>query len=73
VGVPEGKLVLGKHSGRHALNKRCEDLGYQLTREELNVVYERFTAAADRKKGLTDREIAALVDDTLAQRSAAAD
>ncbi len=73
VGVPEGKLVLGKHSGRHALNKRCEDLGYQLTREELNVVYERFTAAADRKKGLTDHEIAALVDDTLAQRSAAAD
>jgi len=73
VGVPEGKLVLGKHSGRHALNKRCEDLGYQLTREELNVVYERFTAAADRKKGLTDREIAALVDETLAQRSAAAD
>ena len=32
VGVPEGKLVLGKHSGRHALKKRCEDLGFALTR-----------------------------------------
>jgi 2-isopropylmalate synthase len=36
VGVPESKLVLGKHSGRHALNKRCQDLGYALTREELD-------------------------------------
>ncbi len=33
VGVPESKLVLGKHSGRHALKKRCEDLGFELTRK----------------------------------------
>ena len=37
--MPESKLVLGKHSGRHALKKRCEDLGFELTREELDAVY----------------------------------
>src|SRR5438067_8404973 len=54
VGVPEGRLVLGKHSGRHALNQRAKDLGFSLTREELDAVYHRFTALADRKKGLMD-------------------
>ena len=61
VGVPETKLVLGKHSGRHALNSRCVDLGFKLTKEELDAVYVRFTAAADRKKGLMDEEIAVIV------------
>ena len=49
VGVPEGKLVLGKHSGRHVLKARCVTLGYTLTREELDITYERFTSLADRK------------------------
>jgi 2-isopropylmalate synthase len=62
VGVPEGKLVLGKHSGRHALNQRAKDLGYELTREELDGLYHRFTAVADhRKKGLMDEEIESLI------------
>ena len=61
VGVPESRLVLGKHSGRHALNNRCQDLGYTLTREELDDLYERFTALADRKKGVLDEEIEALI------------
>ena len=61
VGVPEGKLVLGKHSGRHALKKRTEDLGFQLTQEELDEVYKQFTTAADNKKGLRDSEISKLV------------
>src|SRR6476660_6644223 len=61
VGVPEGKLVLGKHSGRHALNQRCQDLGFTLTKAELDALYVRFTALADRKKGLMDEEIAALI------------
>jgi 2-isopropylmalate synthase len=60
VGVPESRLVLGKHSGRHALAKRCEDLGQPLTKEQLDVMYQRFTAMADRKKGLRNDEIAAL-------------
>jgi 2-isopropylmalate synthase len=62
VGVPESKLVLGKHSGRHALKKRTEDLGYDLSKEELESLYRRFTALADNKKGLLDEEIAALID-----------
>ncbi len=61
VGVPEGKLVLGKHSGRHALLDRCKDLGFSLNKEELDAVYETFIALADRKKGLMDEEIAGLV------------
>jgi 2-isopropylmalate synthase len=60
VGVPESRLVLGKHSGRHALAKRCEDLGCPLTREQLDTMYDRFTALADRKKGLRNDEILAL-------------
>ncbi|MEZ5352195.1 MAG: 2-isopropylmalate synthase [Bryobacteraceae bacterium] len=61
VGVPESRLVLGKHSGRHALNQRCTDLGYQLTREQLDEVYRQFTELADRKKGVRNDEIAALL------------
>ncbi|MFN7992472.1 MAG: 2-isopropylmalate synthase [Bryobacteraceae bacterium] len=61
VGVPESKLVLGKHSGRHALKKRTEDLGYNLSKEEVEVLYQRFTALADNKKGLLDEEIIALI------------
>ncbi|HEV2201050.1 MAG TPA: 2-isopropylmalate synthase [Bryobacteraceae bacterium] len=57
VGVPESKLVLGKHSGRHALAKRCEDLGYALNKEQLDVMYHRFTTLADRKKGVRNDEI----------------
>ncbi len=60
VGVPESRLVLGKHSGRHALAKRCEDLGHPMTKDQLDVMYTRFTALADRKKGLRNEEIATL-------------
>jgi 2-isopropylmalate synthase len=60
VGVPESRLVLGKHSGRHALKNRLEDLGFVLSKEELDVVYTQITALADNKKGLMDEEIAEL-------------
>ena len=70
VGVPESRLVLGKHSGRHALKKRAEDLGYDLSREELDEVYQRFTHAADNKKGLRNDEIAAIVKAVAAARLA---
>jgi 2-isopropylmalate synthase len=60
VGVPEGKLVLGKHSGRHALKNRLEDLGFNLSKEELDFVYKEITTLADNKKGLMDEEIAQL-------------
>src|SRR5258707_15428527 len=50
VGVPANELVLGKHSGRHALALRYEELGYVLTAAELEAAYHRFTEVADRKK-----------------------
>jgi 2-isopropylmalate synthase len=61
VGVPASRLVLGKHSGRHALKDRCEHLGYPLTSEELEVVYQRFVEFADRKKGVLDEEVVELI------------
>lgn len=60
VGVPESRLVLGKHSGRHALKNRCEELGFALSSTELDAVYAEMTALADNKKGLMDEEIAAM-------------
>jgi len=69
VGVPEGKLVLGKHSGRHALHKRCQDLGFSLSKGELDSLYHRFTAMADRKKGVMDEEIIALIGETQAKQA----
>jgi 2-isopropylmalate synthase len=72
VGVPESRLVLGKHSGRHALAKRCEDLGVPLTRQQLDAMYVRFTAMADRKKGLRNDEIAALAKEVVSSSSSGA-
>ncbi len=61
VGVPESKLVLGKHSGKHALAQRASDLGFQLSKEELGEFYTRFTAMADRTKGVRNEDIEALL------------
>ncbi|MGA2214343.1 MAG: 2-isopropylmalate synthase [Bryobacteraceae bacterium] len=72
VGVPESKLVLGKHSGRHALHKRAEDLGFELEKAELDVLYHRFTSLADRKKGVSNDEILALVHEVVGAKAAAA-
>jgi 2-isopropylmalate synthase len=58
VGVPESRLVLGKHSGRHALRDRLETIGFMLAPEQVDAVYKQFVALADRKKGVTDEEIA---------------
>jgi 2-isopropylmalate synthase len=61
VGVPANDLVLGKHSGRHALLMRYEELGYTLTKQELQSVYERFTQLADRKKKIYDQDLLSLL------------
>ena len=62
VGVPATNLVLGKHSGRHALHERVKDLGFpELNREELMRVYKAFSALADGRKGLTNEDIEELV------------
>jgi 2-isopropylmalate synthase len=73
VGVPEGRLVLGKHSGRHALGQRAEDLGFKLSKGELDDLYHRFIAVADHgnKKGLRNEEIVFLIHEVLSSAPAA--
>ena len=61
VGVPTNELVLGKHSGRHALALRYADLGYALNADELDGAYRRFTDLADRKKQIYDQDLISLV------------
>ncbi|MBK7250268.1 MAG: 2-isopropylmalate synthase [Gammaproteobacteria bacterium] len=61
VGLSRSHLVLGKHSGRHALRERVKDLGFELDEIEFNRVFEDFKLLADRKKELFDGDIEALV------------
>jgi 2-isopropylmalate synthase len=61
VGVPKTEIVLGKHSGRHALVARYNDLGYQFDNKQLNIVYNNFVALADRKKKIYDQDLLSLV------------
>jgi 2-isopropylmalate synthase len=64
VGVPASRLVLGKHSGRHALHQRVADLGYgELDKDETLRVYEAFTHLADTRKGVLDEDIANLLEE----------
>lgn len=60
LGIPEKKMVLGKHSGRHAFEERLKLLGHELSREEMDQAFERFKVLADKKKTITDRDIDAL-------------
>jgi 2-isopropylmalate synthase len=64
VGVPDSKLVLGKHSGRHALGIRCEQLGYQFDRHALDDIYRRFVRLADKIKHVEDHHLLELIRDT---------
>ncbi len=61
VGVPANELVLGKHSGRHALSLRYEELGYALDADELEAAYRSFTKLADRKKSIYDQDLISLI------------
>ena len=67
VGVTQTRLVLGKHSGRHALKKRLAELGYGLNDAELDKAFARFKDLADKKKTITDADLEALVADELYQ------
>ncbi|MEQ9460365.1 MAG: 2-isopropylmalate synthase [Phycisphaeraceae bacterium] len=62
IGVPESKLVLGKHSGRHALADRLVQLGYTIDEAQLQKVYDRFKELADKKKDIYDEDIEAILD-----------
>jgi len=61
VGVPDSTLVLGKHSGRHALGIRCEQLGYKFDRRELDEIYKQFVALADGIKQVQDHHLLELI------------
>ncbi|RMH57256.1 MAG: 2-isopropylmalate synthase [Candidatus Hydrogenedentota bacterium] len=67
VGVPSSQLVLGKHSGRHAFRKRLEELGYDLSDEEIGKAFERFKKLADKKKEIYDEDLEAIVEDEIYQ------
>ncbi len=61
VGVPDSRLVLGKHSGRHALAIRCERLGFQFDRRELDEIYRRFVVLADNLKQVEEHHLLGLI------------
>ncbi|HEY9013884.1 MAG TPA: 2-isopropylmalate synthase, partial [Gemmatimonadales bacterium] len=61
VGIPRSTLVLGKHSGRHALERRYQELGYQLDEDALTEVYQGFITLAERKRQILDEDLLALL------------
>jgi 2-isopropylmalate synthase len=65
VGLASNSIVLGKHSGRHALRKALQEMGYELDGQVLNTAFKRFKEIADRKKQLTAMDLEALVTDEL--------
>ena len=71
VGVPDSRLVLGKHSGRHALALRCEQLGHQFDRRELDDIYRKFVILADRIKKVQDSHLLELIEEVRNQRKPA--
>jgi len=63
IGLTESKLVLGKHSGRHAFESRLRELGYHCSKEELNRAFARFKEIADKKKEIWDEDLEAIMSD----------
>lgn len=70
VGLTANKIVLGKHSGRFALDKKLQKLGYNLAKEELNSVYHKFIELADEKKVVSEKEILRLVANQFTKKPA---
>jgi 2-isopropylmalate synthase len=67
VGLHQSKLVLGKHSGRHAFKIHLAELGYDLTKEDLDTAFKEFKSLADKKKHITEADLIALVSDQMYQ------
>jgi 2-isopropylmalate synthase len=67
IGRPSNKLVLGKHSGRHALAARLKELGFELDEAELGKAFKKFKELADKKKEVFDEDLIAIVKDEMAQ------
>jgi 2-isopropylmalate synthase len=65
IGLKDSKLVLGKHSGRHAFREKLVDMGYGLSDEQVNVAFGKFKDLADKKKQVADEDIRALIEEKL--------
>jgi len=65
IGLGGSRMVLGRHTGRHGFADRCKQLGYKLTKDELEQAYQRFLVIADKKKEVFDADVAALVNDEI--------
>lgn len=65
IGLSKNNLVLGKHSGRHALNAHIQQMGYNLSKDELDKVFEKFKHLADKKKSILDEDIEALINEEI--------
>jgi 2-isopropylmalate synthase len=70
VGISATQLVLGKHSGRHAFRQRIEELGYHVTEDQLQVLFEDFKILADKKKDIYDGDIESLIEGRIHHESA---
>ncbi len=71
IGLAETRLVMGKHSGRHAFKMQLAKLGFHLTQEQIEKVFVAFKALADRKKNVYDEDIEAIIHDEISQSLAA--
>ncbi len=67
VGFGETRLVMGKHSGRHAFKERLKKLGFVLSESEINRAFKEFKVLADKKKEVFDEDLAAIVEDSAAE------
>ena len=65
VGVQQTELILGKHSGQHAFEHRLIELGYKLDPARVKLLFEKFKTIADRKKEISDRDLIALVENSM--------
>ncbi|MDI6605662.1 MAG: 2-isopropylmalate synthase [Candidatus Omnitrophota bacterium] len=68
VGLRSSRLVLGKHSGRHALDKRLKDLGFRLKQPRINEIFSSFKKLADKKKEIFDDDLIALVEEEIQEK-----
>lgn len=69
VGYPKTKIILGRHSGRHGLKVRLNELGYEISEDKLNDVYAAFTELADKKKEVFDEDLRIIMGDTITHKN----
>jgi 2-isopropylmalate synthase len=65
IGLGGSRMVLGRHTGRHGFSDRCKQLGYKLTKDEIDHAYQRFLEIADKKKEVFDEDVAVIINDEI--------